>query len=344
MPSVITGYNAYIKPHYIVVCPEWSSASNLPSVRFLENQKNLANNQHSGLLSKKSVSKLRSAINWLVCSAKPKSVFSEHLQKWFTFKINFITLTIPYCHKKPSNRELKEKLLNPFLTLMRSKYGLNNYVWKVEFQANGMPHVHFTTDSFIHWRVIKRCWNKLLLDNGYMADYTNKFWGCDFDKYLSLIPAKSAVDRAKAKKAFEAGQASGWRQPNSTDVHSVKSVKDIAAYISKYMAKNSQLSEKFTGRIWGCSFEISRALSTSVFVDPSQASEVLKPLFSNQIEFMPILGKPDAFGRQNTIAEMFKLKYSDWKNKISGALREKFEFTCQSLAGLVSNSPSFYTV
>ena len=38
-------------------------------------------------------------------------------------------------------------------------------------------------------------------------------------------------------KRFEYGKKTNWSDPNTTDIHSVYKINNLAAYLSKYMAK-----------------------------------------------------------------------------------------------------------
>lgn len=216
--SEFIGQNVYIKPSYVVSMPEYcffdrNTGEILKNPRtltaaFIDNQENLRNNDKKGKLSKKAVTGLRNSINWLCISAKKKWVFDKKKDRSFNFKVNFVTLTLPDTDQPISSADFQKKLLNPFLTYMRKYGGLKNYVWRLEFQANGKLHVHLTTDTFLHLRLIKDTWNRLLDSGGYLESFF---------------------------------KANGHRDPNSTDVHATKKIKNLAGYLSKYMSKKNSL-------------------------------------------------------------------------------------------------------
>ena len=137
------------------------------------------------------------------------------LEKKFKFNINFITLTLP-ASQEHSDDEIKSVALNNFLNICRKRYNLGEYVWKAESQINGNIHFHIVTDTYIRYDKIQEAWNSSveLLTCGNVE--TKKMEG-----YVTRFANKI-----------------GHRFPNSTDVHSVKHVKKIASYISKYMSKN----------------------------------------------------------------------------------------------------------
>jgi hypothetical protein len=330
-PPVYIGQNLYIKPNYIVSIPEYyKEGGKGMSIEALKNRENLKNNDHAGKLSRKAIRNLKNSINWLCIAAKKKRVFNRKTNSNFYFKVNFVTLTLPDTKEPITSNDLQKKLLNPFLTYMRKYHGLKNYVWRLEFQANGKLHVHLTTDSFLHLTTIREAWNRLLDNNGYLQLFFEK---------------------------------EGHKNPNSTDVHATKKVKNMAAYLAKYMSKKGnkfelkekvlielekekrekltpEQFEKFSfilakrkkqtfslrstkagyyvskkaqndwyfqrlafwnspfnprqikGRIWSCNAELSKAGKTVLHIPASDAADDLKCLMRSDIEYKEIIQKP----------------------------------------------------
>ena len=106
-------------------------------------------NTHEGYLSAKAVKRLRTAINWLCVSSDWQKIKSHFGKGIFYFKINFITLTLPFSQLEISDQEIKRELLNPFLQLLRNRYNFDSYVWKAEAQKNGNIHFHITSNTYI---------------------------------------------------------------------------------------------------------------------------------------------------------------------------------------------------
>jgi hypothetical protein len=299
------GQNVYIRPNYIISLPEYDTKRNFYGQSFLDNKKNLKENSHKGKLSAKSQKELKNAVNWLVASAKKKSVYHKESEQYYTFKVNFVTLTLPDTLTEVTDTDFKEKLLNPFLTYLRKYKNLKNYIWKLEFQENGKLHAHLTTDSFIYWKDLRKIWNKRLIDSGYMDEFIKKF---------------------------------GHSDPNSTDVHSVYKVTNIAAYIAKYMAKNEQLTKGIKGRIWGCNYEISRNSKPKLFVWANEIAEIMKPLFNPLIEYKPIMSPPDSCGQTTQFGEIFFMKEFSW-NLIKNEIKDIYLDTCHKIRNLISPEP-----
>jgi hypothetical protein len=321
---VFIGQNLYIKPSYIVSIPEFTrDGGDQRTLAFIENQENLKDNDQNGKLSRKAITQLRNSINWLCLAAKRKRVFVKAKQSSFEFKVNFITLTLPDTEKPITSADLQKDLLNPFLTYMRKYHDLKNYVWRLEFQANGKLHVHISADTFLDYRVIRNAWNRLLDKCGYLDEFF---------------------------------KSEGHKDPNSTDVHATRKIKNMAAYISKYMSKQGNefkyplkvISEKInaaisagipekgiqamverkkkimysparrlhpldrkgwyfqrvnfwnspfnprpiTGRIWGCSKSLSQANKLVVHVPANECHQDLRCLMANDIQYKEIFSKP----------------------------------------------------
>lgn len=187
-------------------------------------------NDTRGVISEKAKGRINAAIEWIVYSAKNKTVIQKGKKSPFRFRVNFITLTLPAMQGRwmelengrkwvalVSDEKIKQAL-KMFLDNCRIQFGLKNYVWRAEVQKNGNLHFHLLTDAFIHWKDIRKYWNLALNSIGF-------------------------IDRF--------ARVHGHRNPNSTDVHSVRKVKKLGAYLSKYMAKGSDVKGRFiNGRLW----------------------------------------------------------------------------------------------
>jgi hypothetical protein len=291
---VYIGQNLYIRPSYIVSLPEYFGTSRFASLDFKANQANLLDTSHKGKLSSKAIGKMKNCINWLLCAADEKKVYHKKLNSWFKFKVNFITLTLPDTATEITNSILQKQLLNPFLTYMRTYHNLQNYVWKLEFQKNGKLHVHFIADVFIHHAKIRKCWNTILAKNNFLLDFHKKF---------------------------------GHSNPNSTDIHSVKKIKNLAAYLAKYMSKQDTDLTKIKGRIWGCNRELSKANKTKLFIDRDSIGEAMRPLMNSDIRFKEIESENPVTKIKKKFGEIFFLEYSDWLHTIGGEIKQTFNDT-----------------
>ena len=249
---------------------EWTGES--PKKNRTIQHENLKNNSTRGVLSKKSVKRLKQAVNWIVISSQDKIVYSMKSNVQFRFKVNFITLTIPPQNNTHINEKQFKQLLNTWLTYHRKYSNLNNYVWKLETHKDGRLHIHITTDRFLHWKSINSTWNNILRRNGLLEEHYRKH------------------------KNYS---------PNSTDVHSVKKIKKIGAYISKYMSKNNKENPMFNGRVWGCSSKISKVLNNTTYISPDIIGKVMKPIIASKAKLIEVSTEPNIFGRTYKVADIY---------------------------------------
>lgn len=308
---IYIGQMVYIRPSYVVSLPEYMAMAGGRSAAAIKNEVNLKDNAHKGMLSRKAVGKMKNAINWLLCSAKDKMVYSKERDAWFTFKINFVTLTLPDTARPVTDEQFKGALVQPFLSYMRKFYNLGNYVWKLEFQKNGKLHLHLATETFIHWRNIRKCWNTILGHNNLLVDFYNEF---------------------------------GHADPNSTDVHSVRKIKNLAGYLAKYMSKQDADLSKVKGRIWGCSEDLSKANRTAVFIDRNACHSQMRTLMNPLIEYKPIMGKSKVTNLPRKIGEVFFLSYNNWRLHMRGSLKETFSDTVSFLQNTSGDSRLIFEV
>lgn len=144
--------------------------------------------------------------------AQSKTLKRSKFFRMIDYKLVFITLTLSSAQLH-SDKEIKQKLLQPFLRIMRKRWHCINYVWKAEAQDNGNIHFHITTHQYIHWEEIRTVWNTLQESLGYIT--------------------RSDSDN-----------------PNSTDVHAVYKKKNVAAYVSGEMCKKDIYKKDIESKNW----------------------------------------------------------------------------------------------
>ena len=115
-----------------------------------------------------------------------------------------------------------KKLLNQFFLYAFRKTGMRSYVWKAEPQERGEIHFHITSDCFIWKTTLQNIWNGILRKHGLLGTHEN---------------------------------------PPSTRVHPTHNIKNMCAYLIKYMTKNDKHRRTISGRLWGASRNLSSAKS-----------------------------------------------------------------------------------
>ncbi len=210
----------------------------------------------NGNVSDNAKRKMSKAIEYLVTTAQQKKVHEKLTGKIIQFKVAFITLTLPSKQEHPDT-EIINRCLNSLLIECKKFYNVKNYVWRAEKQKNGNLHFHILFDAFVPWYQLRDRWNRIINKLGY-------------------------VDRFQEKH--------GHTTPNSTDIHSTRRIKNIKAYLVKYMAKapNQEQTEgnepteeiKQEGRIWSCNQELSRTKGLNLIVD-TEIEQEMKRIFDS---------------------------------------------------------------
>lgn len=203
----------------------------MPVERRSTNRYNIANKEcgvdklayNTGKLSHGARKRLKQSIELLI-DISPKKWFTvPSTGKRFQFQITFLTVTMSGSTKEIPDKQITKTLLEPLLQTLRRKYKCKSYVWRAEKQKNGNLHFHITTNQYIPYDTIRDDWNRI----------QNK---------LGLIDQ------------FE--QQHGHRNPNSTDIHSVRGIRDLARYMVKYMSKEVPEHLKVFCKQWDCSKDL----------------------------------------------------------------------------------------
>lgn len=231
---------------------------------------------HNLTISTNAYNNLKKKINWLYYLSKAKSVSTKNGKDIYNFKIGFVTLTLSSKQKHPT-KYITENMLNQFLTEIRLKYNMINYVWRLEFQKNGNVHYHLVTDTFLPYDDIRTVWNRIQYKNGYIQEYQKKFSKLSLTEYNKVVNNDNKVEFKKIAIQYAKAKACNWSQPPSVNLKSVMSNKAISNYISKYFAKDNHdnpikneldtpdNSENL--RLWFCSRSLSKLKSISNFCE-----------------------------------------------------------------------------
>lgn len=176
--------------------------------------------RYKGFVTAGAKKRMKKAITLLLQSTPYQ--WKEHpiSGKYFQHKISFITLTTPTHKNSYDGKWCHKNLLEPMLRILRRRYQMKSYIWKCELQDNGQIHYHVTCDCILNHTKLRDEWNRLLNGCDMLEDF--------FVRY-------------------------GHRNPNSTDIHSVHKVKNLEAYLVKYITKEYQNESALNCKIWDCS-------------------------------------------------------------------------------------------
>ncbi len=200
---------------------------------------NLSLNKFTGFtLSDSAYRNLRRRITWLYHLAKSRHVKTYSGKDIWSFKMAFITLTLPSQQKHPTSF-ITQNCLNQFLTEVRQRTKMENYVWRLEFQENGNVHYHLATDTYLDYYFIRDIWNRILKKYGYTQEYTEKHKKLSLSEYVAMNTRSEHDTYEKLAKRYAKGCKEGWENPPSVDVRSVINGKSINFYLSKYFSKDN---------------------------------------------------------------------------------------------------------
>jgi hypothetical protein len=194
------------------------------------------------LLSKKSLSRLA----FLVMNSPVK--FSS-------------LMTLTYGVDYPVNGKQVKENLNRFLVYAKRRYGLFDYLWFLEFQRRGAPHVHICT-TLPQPSTIGRAW--------FAHTWTNI--SVKEDRFYSTMDRKK---RSLAASCFKVhNHRSAWERTKKPD--------GLARYVVKYALKPQQkiVPDEYrnVGRFWGCSRNVRPREIATVDVSEEEIREYLQRL------------------------------------------------------------------
>lgn len=238
---------------------------------------NLSKPKRSAELSRTSQRNIVQSCSSLFYHSRPRTIELSNNRKIYNYRASFITLTLPSAQMH-QDTIIKERL-NVFLQVLRTKYKIQNYVWKAELQESENIHFHLLIDQYINYGAIQYYWNKALKPLGYIDAYAAKMSKMSLSEYVAMRYSYCREQlpeyRQKFVQAYAKGKRSRWRAPNSTDVRSVETNKNLQYYLAKYITKSlkkkdenldeepelsDEMQERLAnfGKVWARSQSISR--------------------------------------------------------------------------------------
>lgn len=276
-PGGITIYNTWIGPR------KYSGAEMLNERDKFENRKRPASNQHDGEMSDKALKRMENAMKWLLFMSKNKIIYDRSTGRNIKYRICFVTLTLA-SKQVHSDQEIKNKLLNQVIVELKQSYNMRHFLWRAEKQLNGNIHFHLLTNVFIPQDSLRKKWNRIQNKLGYVDRYRDMMVNkikCFEDYYNKFIDQGTYT---QLMQRYIKAKATGFRNPNSTDIHSVKKVKNVVAYLYKYFSKRAKENKAkienqadinhVSGKLWGLSHSLSSLKTITVGI----GSEVSKEL------------------------------------------------------------------
>lgn len=290
--------NLYINPSYITARYDVNRKPRT-KLQMGTRIKNFQCNRPKGVLSDNSMKKIRLAVQWLVFLAEKKKVWENSSQSFVLYRAGLATVSLPTGCTNVSEGFFRDSLLNSIISAMNYRWGLKNYIWKIERQKNGTLHAHITIDKFINHKWLLEKWCTTLDKHGLLEEYRTKFQSMNLKDYVRYRKStdysgyrvrflSEALYVKAIIKAYRKGESDNWSKPNCTDIHAVRDVKNLASYMVKYMCKDPKLGIDFKGRYWSSSHSLSKLKSITVsLVEKNiiQFSKFIEPAISGLEEF-----------------------------------------------------------
>ena len=205
---------------------------------------------YQGRLTIGSRKRLSKALHVLSEMTPTRKVYNEVSKRAMYFKLSMITLTVPAKERHLTPKEGYQLLLKNFLKWLVRTEGCKGYVWKVEHQKNGQIHYHIIQNVYINYSAIREKWNYLLKRAGLLETLYKEHHHYN---------------------------------PNSTDVHAIRKVKNITAYFISYMKAQKNDSEITSGKVWDCSYNIKKAEYYHESPDKETTENIQKGIKSGNI-------------------------------------------------------------
>lgn len=222
---------------------------------------------YSGTMTEGTKKRIRKTIDLLMQLSPEKKKYNPVTGRVIKHQLSFITLTVSNDEKMLSAKDGYNLLLAPFIRYMRDKKELKTYIWKAELQKRGQIHYHITTPEIIDYKTIKEYWNHLQDKAGLLEKF-----------------------KAKYKH----------NQPNSTDIHQVRKINNIQAYLSKEFCKTVQNETPTTGKLWDCSMNLKGAKFFSVEMKSQHEKNIWNAYRFNHLEELKL--------EQCSVLKMKKMK------------------------------------
>lgn len=262
---------------------------------------------HGGRISANSNRKIRSAVEWLLCSASWKWLKSKQTGTFHKWQLSFLTLTLP-TQGNMTDKQVKE-ILNAWLTLAKYNYGLKSYIWKAEPQKRGEIHFHITSDCYMWKKSVQYEWNRLLSKSGLLNGHANP----PSTRIHSTYKVKNMA--AYLTKYFCKGEPQHTRPPFRKKFEGIEYQPKGHTHMHPLDMSNLFYIRPIQGRLWGCSHTLSQARSLSYTIDVPEMRATNDELRTC-----------GAREKQNTYGNFYKLPDDYYENLTYGQLKHDYNF------------------
>jgi hypothetical protein len=227
-PSGIAIYKTVEPPYY-------------PDAEQPDRPKQFQDNSNHGILGSLSRKKMFRTLDYLLLLSPNKRAWCRSLKRYVRYRCPFVTLDLPSAQVH-SDQVIKKRVFQPFLKLAHRRWSVNDFIWRAEKQENGNLHFHMIINVFIDQNELRNIWNRCLQNLGYVTRYRDNqlLWHRKGFTYRPELAPR--WPREKQYNAYLKGMRTEWDNPNSTDIHDVKNIRNLKAYVTKYLSKNKIFS------------------------------------------------------------------------------------------------------
>lgn len=242
----------------------------------LKNEQNLADNKAKGELSKKARSRLLKGVSNLIGALETGQKHARNPLKSKQHELTFVTLTLP--SKQVHDDEfIKRHCLTYLISQLQAKKLCAAYLWKAEKQNNGNIHFHLLIPNYIPHSYLRKVWNGIMERHGYIQAYRERMKKWHYNGFKVRKDLLGKWSETKQRAAYETGKKEEWSNPNTTDIHQLRTIKNTKAYIAKYIGKNeSEKQHKVSGHLWGRSDNIDDLLMAQDLMNQEYTNELLQ--------------------------------------------------------------------
>lgn len=267
---------------------------------------------YHGILSLSAKKKIKTIITKWMDALNTKKFISRKNNEWLKYQLTFCTLTLS-ANQMHDDKFIKREMLNYFFIDLKRQVNFISYLCVCERQENNNIHFHILFEKFIDWKILRSTWNKIQDKHGYIENYrqNQKYYHKDGFKLNEKL--LSTWSEENQYKAYLKGVAENWSNPNSTDIKDFTEVKNIGAYVTKYVCKGvdkkvdermalinkelhtademlsfrkkifDELKDKYriNGKVWSCSENLQKLISFDE-VNDNELEAILYEIFNSK--------------------------------------------------------------
>jgi hypothetical protein len=254
---------AILQPQSVTIYKSFPRSARDQTEAELANLEKGKNGQYNGYLSPTSARQIKKFLSSWLTSLE----LQIHKQEKQTGRASnrlyptFVTLTLP-AEQIHDDNFIKRHLLNRLIIRLKEKFDVQHYFWRAEPQKNGNLHFHLLIDRWIYWKDVRKLWNRILDDHGYIDLYRQNQQLHHLGGFKLRPELLKNWPESRQRQAHKEGIESNWSNPNTTDIHAIRKVKSLSAYVVKYVCKTPEQEEgqqqnrQIQGRIWGCNDQL----------------------------------------------------------------------------------------